>query len=37
MNGDQLKGKWMQLKGELKQRGGKFVDNDLRKSKGAST
>lgn len=29
MNADQLKGKWMQLKGELKQRWGKFTDDDL--------
>ena len=29
MNADQLKGKWMQFKGELKQKWGKFTDNDL--------
>lgn len=29
MNADQLEGKWMQLKGELKQRWGKFTDDDL--------
>jgi uncharacterized protein YjbJ (UPF0337 family) len=29
MNADQLKGKWMQFKGELKQKYGKFTDTDL--------
>ena len=29
MNAEQLKGKWMQFKGELKQKWGKFTDNDL--------
>jgi uncharacterized protein YjbJ (UPF0337 family) len=29
MNADQLKGKWMQFKGELKEKWGKFTDNDL--------
>jgi len=29
MNADQLKGKWMQFKGDLKQKWGKFTDNDL--------
>jgi len=29
MNADQLKGKWMQFKGELKQKYGKFTDDDL--------
>ena len=29
MNADQLKGKWMQFKGELKQQYGKFTDGDL--------
>ena len=29
MNADQLKGKWMQFKGELKQQYGKFTDDDL--------
>jgi uncharacterized protein YjbJ (UPF0337 family) len=29
MNADQLKGKWMRFKGELKQEWGKFTDNDL--------
>ena len=34
MNADQLKGKWMQFKGELKQKYGKFTDDDLSRSKG---
>jgi osmotically-inducible protein OsmY/uncharacterized protein YjbJ (UPF0337 family) len=29
MNADQLKGRWMQFKGELKQQYGKFTDDDL--------
>ena len=29
MNADQLKGKWMRFKGELKQKYGKFTDDDL--------
>ena len=29
MNADQLKGKWMRFKGDLKQKWGKFTDNDL--------
>ena len=29
MNADQLKGKWMQFKGELKGKWGEFTDNDL--------
>jgi len=29
MNADQLKGKWMQFKGDLKRKWGKFTDNDL--------
>lgn len=29
MNADQLKGKWMQFKGELKTQWGKFTDDDL--------
>ena len=29
MNADQLKGKWMQFKGALKQQYGKFTDDDL--------
>jgi uncharacterized protein YjbJ (UPF0337 family) len=30
MNADQLKGKWMQFKSELKQQYSKFTDDDLR-------
>jgi len=30
MNADQLIGKWMQFKGELKQQYGKFTDDDLK-------
>ncbi len=29
MNADQLKGKWTQFKGELKQKWGEFTDSDL--------
>lgn len=29
MNAEQLKGKWMQFKGDLKLTWGKFTDNDL--------
>jgi uncharacterized protein YjbJ (UPF0337 family) len=29
MNAEQLRGKWMQFKGELKEKWGKFTDNDL--------
>ena len=29
MNADQLKGRWMQFKGELKGKWGEFTDNDL--------
>ena len=32
MNAGQLKGKWMQFKGELQQRWGKFIDNDLQQN-----
>jgi uncharacterized protein YjbJ (UPF0337 family) len=35
MNADQLKGKWMQFKGELKQQWGKFIDNDLHQIEGS--
>ena len=35
MSADQLKGKWMQFKGELKQQWGKFVDNDLQQIEGS--
>jgi uncharacterized protein YjbJ (UPF0337 family) len=34
MNADQLKGKWMQFKGELKQQYGKFADDDLQQIEG---
>jgi uncharacterized protein YjbJ (UPF0337 family) len=29
MNANQLKGQWLQFKGELKQQWGKFTDDDL--------
>jgi uncharacterized protein YjbJ (UPF0337 family) len=35
MNVDRLKGKWMQLKGELKQRWGKLTRNDIRQHEGS--
>ncbi|MFZ1803435.1 MAG: CsbD family protein, partial [Nitrospira sp.] len=34
MNADQLKGKWMRFKGELKQQYGKFTDDDLTQIEG---
>ena len=34
MNADQLKGKWMQFKGELQQTYGKFTDDDLQQIEG---
>ena len=34
MNADQLKGTWKQFKGELKERWGKFTDNDLQEIEG---
>ena len=34
MNADQLKEKWLQFKGELKQKWGKFTDDDLQEIKG---
>ena len=34
MNTEQLKGKWMQFKGELKQQYGKFTDDDLQQIEG---
>ena len=34
MNADQLKGKWMQFEGELKQKYGKFTDDDLKQIEG---
>jgi uncharacterized protein YjbJ (UPF0337 family) len=35
MNAGRLKGKWMQFKGELKQRWGKFFDNALQQLEGS--
>lgn len=34
MNADQLKGKWMQVKGDLKQQWGKFTNDDLQQIEG---
>jgi uncharacterized protein YjbJ (UPF0337 family) len=34
MNADQLKGKWMQFKSDLKQQWGKFTDDDLQQIEG---
>lgn len=34
MNADQLKGKWTQFKGELKQQYGNFTDEDLQQIAG---
>ena len=34
MNEDQLKGKWMQFKGDLKQQWDKFTEGDLQEIKG---
>jgi len=34
MNADQLKGKWKQFKGELKQQYGQFTDDDLTQIEG---
>ncbi len=34
MNAEQFKGKWMQFKGELKQKYGKFTDDDLTQIEG---
>ena len=34
MNADQLKGKWMQFKGELKQQWGRFTGDDLQQVEG---
>lgn len=34
MNADQLNGKWTQFKGELKQKWGKFTDDDLQQIEG---
>jgi uncharacterized protein YjbJ (UPF0337 family) len=35
MNTDQFNGKWMQFKGELKQRWGRFIDSDLQQIEGS--
>jgi len=34
VNADQLKGRWMQFKGELKEKWGNFTDNDLMEIEG---
>lgn len=34
MNSDQLKGKWNQIKGEAKQRWGRFADDEIDKIEG---
>lgn len=34
MNADQFKGKWIQFKGELKQKWGKLTDDDLMQVEG---
>jgi len=34
MNSDQFEGKWKQLKGSVKQRWGKFTDDDITKLSG---
>ena len=34
MNADQLKGRWTHFKGDLKQKWGKFTDEDLQKIEG---
>jgi uncharacterized protein YjbJ (UPF0337 family) len=34
MNAEQLKGKWMQFKGALKEKYGKFTDDDLKQIEG---
>jgi uncharacterized protein YjbJ (UPF0337 family) len=36
MNQDVLKGKWMQLKGEIKRQWGKLTDDDLDQIEGSS-
>jgi len=35
MNADQLKGKWMQFKGDLKEQWGKFINDDLQQNEGS--
>ena len=37
MNADQLKGQWVQFKGDLKEQWGKFTDNDLEETQGSMT
>jgi uncharacterized protein YjbJ (UPF0337 family) len=34
MNAEQLKGKWLQFKGELKEKYGKFIDDELKQIEG---
>ena len=34
MNADQFKGKWIQFKGDVKQKWGKFTDDDLMQVEG---
>ncbi|MBE0599307.1 MAG: CsbD family protein [Desulfuromonadales bacterium] len=34
MNKDELKGKWMQLKGSIKSRWGKLTDDDIQRIEG---
>lgn len=36
MNADVLKGKWLQLQGEVKQQWGKLTDDDLQRIEGSS-
>ncbi|MFP4435090.1 MAG: CsbD family protein [Planctomycetota bacterium] len=36
MNSDRLKGQWLQLKGQAKQKGGKLTDDDLDQIDGES-
>ena len=35
MNADQLKGKWMQFKGDLTQQWGRFTDDDVQQIEGS--
>lgn len=35
MNRDQLKGKWIQFKGDIKQQWGKFTDDDVQQIEGS--
>jgi uncharacterized protein YjbJ (UPF0337 family) len=34
MNSDELKGKWLEIKGEIAKKWGELTDNDLEKTKG---